>query len=435
MSFILLLLYLIASYVRPGEILPALAPYRPMMAIGVMTSIATGFALLFGQRPTFRARQPYLMAALLAAVSFSLVAQGWIGGAVYAVEEFGVTAAMFFLIIFNTTSWHRLKSLVAVLVVLTCFLSVQSAIAYHYGYNEELLVLKQNVEPSESLRNGDLSEEKATLRRTRSLGVLHDPNDLAQALLIALPFLALAWVPGHALRNLAVVVVPGTILLYGVFLTRSRGGLVALLALASLAFRARLGRVLTILMTSAMGIGLVAMNATGGRGLSIADGSAQGRLEAWAEGIEMLKSSPLFGVGYRNFIDYNERAAHSSFINCFSEIGLIGYFLWLALIVVTIIELRSMRRATAVDANCASFARWAGSIEAALYAFLVAGMFLSRTYSFLLYLLIAIAVSLADLARRSEITVPVISPPRWMCSVAAVEAASVVIVYVVVKIT
>jgi hypothetical protein len=42
---------------------------------------------------------------------------------------------------------------------------------------------------------------------------------------------------------------------------------------------------------------------------------------------------PVFGVSYNSFTDHHERTTHNSFVLCFAELGLLGYFTWLALVV------------------------------------------------------------------------------------------------------
>ena len=64
--------------------------------------------------------------------------------------------------------------------------------------------------------------------RLQSVGILEDPNGLAQYLLVAASLLTLAWAPGRWRRNVALVMLPAAYLLYGILVTHSRGGLVGL---------------------------------------------------------------------------------------------------------------------------------------------------------------------------------------------------------------
>ena len=49
----------------------------------------------------------------------------------------------------------------------------------------------------------------------------------------------------------------------------------------------------------------------------------------------MLKANPLFGVGWGLFRDFTEEniVGHNSFAHCWGELGMFGYFFWLALVI------------------------------------------------------------------------------------------------------
>jgi hypothetical protein len=116
-------------------------------------------------------------------------------------------------------------------------------------------------------------------------------------------------------------------------LTHSRGGLLALAAVALLVARKKIGTTASTAVAAIFIFGMLALDFTGGRGISAADGAD--RLEAWANGLEMFKSAPLFGIGFNGFTDLYEITAHNSFVLCLAELGLLGSTLWLALLVTT----------------------------------------------------------------------------------------------------
>ena len=63
------------------------------------------------------------------------------------------------------------------------------------------------------------------------------------------------------------------------------------------------------------------------------EASAQGRVDAWYEGIQLLTEHPVFGVGWGMFSDYNfGLTAHNSVVLAMAELGLVGYTFWLALV-------------------------------------------------------------------------------------------------------
>lgn len=147
----------------------------------------------------------------------------------------------------------------------------------------------------------------------------------------------------------------------------------------------------------------------------------------------MLKAHPLAGVGYRSFTEFNEKTAHNSFVLCFAKLGLVGYFFWLALSVITLLELRwvaAIEQETPFDGE---LRRWALAVEASLLVFLTAALFLSRTYVMTLYLLIAMGVAIVDVARRSQTALPRFPLLRWGAGVAALEITSIAFIYAVVR--
>jgi O-antigen ligase len=206
------------------------------------------------------------------------------------------------------------------------------------------------------------------------------------------------WQEGRRFRNLFLVLVPAGFFVYGIILTHSRGALIGLVALVVAAFGGRLGRIgrTTLLV---IGLMLVLFLNKGQREVSANEGSAAGRLEAWGTGISMLESYPIFGTGYGTFTQYNELTAHNSFVLCFAELGLFGYFCWLGLIISTTKQLNAI---TASDSKVNYDVAFACQIlKVSLFAFLATSWFLSRTYVVTLYMLLGMAVSLIAIASEA----------------------------------
>ena len=60
------------------------------------------------------------------------------------------------------------------------------------------------------------------------------------------------------------------------------------------------------------------------------EASANNRFSYWESGWYMLQTEPLLGVGFGRFVDENGgMTAHNSFVLCFAELGLTGYFFWI----------------------------------------------------------------------------------------------------------
>lgn len=435
MSFFLLLLFLIASYIRPAELFPALAPYRVMLWLNLGTLVVAVFSAFLRRSVRPRAPQMYLVLALLALVTISpVLGAGWFGGALIAFEGFGVTVIAFFVVLLNVDSLKRLHLVAVVLVLASMVVASEGMLAIHFDFQPERFIFAHSgataVSPDGFQSVDTLSdtedESGPSIPRIRSLGFLNDPNDLAQALVCMLPFVALAWQRGRLPRNAFLVVVPSLFLLYGVYLTHSRGALISLVVLAFLAFRTRLGRSGTLVLTGLVALLLVALNFVGGREVEL----ETGRLDAWDAGLQMLKSSPLWGVGFGLFTKYHERTAHNSFVLCFAELGIVGYVIWLALLLTTLLELRSLKKLPGQEPLDQELRRWANAVSLSVYAFLTAGWFLSRTYHMTLYLLLALGVAVATAAARNGRAAALPPFSKIVAAVAGSAFGSILVLYV-----
>jgi hypothetical protein len=111
--------------------------------------------------------------------------------------------------------------------------------------------------------------------------------------------------------------------------------MIALLAVLLFAARRKIG---TIPAAVIAGGGFVASMflgwSGGGRDVSMSEGA--GRMEAWATGIDLLKSHPLFGVGLNRFSEFFYITAHNTIVVCAAELGMFGLFWWTMFVLPTI---------------------------------------------------------------------------------------------------
>ncbi|GAA0715630.1 O-antigen ligase family protein [Dokdonella soli] len=436
MSYALYLLYLVLTYLRPIETYaPDLADYRPMLWLWALAFIfAAGRA---GARREIAARPLFLglMLLLTAAIAASLLARMWLGGAIDALVEFSTAAMLFVLTCLNLTSIARVRRTCTVIVLCMLVISALTIAAYHDGFMMDQLVLSQSTDAEDALAPINVPTAPAedtsgeTLWRVRYLGFLNDPNDLAQAIIVVLPLLWVTWRRGRGLRNMVLIGVPTATLLYSLYLTHSRGGLLGLAAIFIFGMRRMLGTTRMALLAIVVAVGVNAADFSGGRRFSTGEESANDRIEAWYSGIQMLKAHPLFGVGYGSFTDFHpERTAHNSFVLCFSELGLLGFFAWTALLVVAFRELGEAVRRTPAG----SFEhRITSALRYSLIGFLTCAWFLSRTYQPELYLLLALCASAAWCVRRTSENNETTSwaPQPWLGMTALSMLAAVVTVY------
>lgn len=426
MAFTLVLIYTALVYLRPFERTPVLAPYRIMLVMGLLT-LLTAILSIPLNRPSARALQPYLLILFVGCIAISrVVGQGWLGGAIIAAQEFAVVAVYFFSLYLTANSFNKLRLLFCVMALGSLVQVVEGIMAYHYGYGGELFFMTQ-------ITGYTASGAQIAINRIRGLGFFNDPNDLAQSLLTVIPFIALAWKKRAAFWNLAFVILPIATLLYGVLLTRSRGAALSLFVLILFALRRKMNTTMASITAVIPIVALVAFNLGAGRAFSTSDESISGRFEAWSQGLQLLKQSPIFGVGYHFFTDYHQITAHNSFVLCFSELGLAGLLVWVGMLYVTILELSQITAITGTDAFTVQLRRYAVAAQLSMISFLTSAWFLSRTYVLTLYLLIAVSVCLATIARRAG-KIPELPPlPTLMGKTFMWSAASIAMVYLSVR--
>jgi O-antigen ligase len=440
MGFALYLLFLALTYVRPIEAFaPELGVYRPMLFLLLATFAAAVGRVLAGGRMAATGQQVRLILWFTVVVCISVATTGWIGGAGTALVDFAPSVLMFLSTVMLVVTPERVRAACAVIIASMVVLSIAGAAAFHTGYMADKLVIWQMAQDEEASTDAppDIIPAQDTtvdrIWRVRSLGFLSDPNDFGQALVVSLGMLAIFKRPRSPLRNLIVLGIPGAIIFYAIYLTHSRGALLGLAALMFFGIQRRLGTLRTTLLIGTMALAAVALNFTGGRAYTANEESAGGRIDAWGEGLNMLASRPIFGVGYGQFTDHNPLTAHNSFVLCFAETGLVGYFLWLGLI---LLVFRQLKRAITLAEYAPHEPGLAPPLRNAMVGFFTCAVFLSRSYQPGLYILLSLAIcaaycerALVPPAQLEAFDAPI--PWRGITAVAVV--LSIVAVYAIVK--
>lgn len=437
MNFAIVVLYVVASYLRPQELYPALAQVRPMLWLYIITSLSVASGLLNGLGRAFRAPQYLLVACFVASISISRFSQDRYWGSLFSPIDIVLPVAIFYFISLTVTSIHRLQVLSWVLVATFICLTLQAIIGYETG--SEVYIASQGSDREDGFQQNfseddidhmgsEALSELKTLKRLRSIGFLNDPNDFAQALIAVLPLILRNWSQRNRLSSLIFVAAPAALIVFAVYLTHSRGALIGLAVLILLVIWDRWGPAMGLILAGASGFVAIAGNLTGGRSFAFTEASNYGRIDAWSEGFGMLRSRPLFGVGYGNFLENHVITAHNSFVLCFAELGLVGYFTWLSLLVVTNSQLLAVARSPEADLQT-----WARAIRYSLLSFLATSFFLSRTYTLTLYLIIGIGVCLHNIAAPTPRECAWPPAKVWARSTIILEIASLGLVYFVVR--
>jgi len=422
MGFWLSLIYISLFFISIGDSLPVLAPYRLELTIGIVALLATVAGAFFAPGSYASRSRSNLQYVLMAAFTVFVLASWWphlwLSGFFIGLHGFMPSAILFFLVGLGANTSKRLYVLRVVLLGTALYIVVHGLYDLFFVGTSSPYVLSHD-------------DVKGLEVRLQGLGTLRDPNQYAQFLLAMFPVLFVSWNKRGPEVRYGLLLPIAVLMGYAIFLSHSRGALVGIVLLLLLVLRRRFnalaGGVGTAVVVSAM----LAANFTAGRDISVSGGID--RLNIWSEGLGIFKSSPLWGVGYNGFTEHFEMTAHNSFLLCAAELGLIGYFFWMGLIVVSIWQLRVIAKDSGPDAPDPGVQRWASAILLSIYVFLMTGFFISATYSPTLYVLLGMAAAIVsiDMRQRNKPLLPERS--HWAVWTAALCTLSIVAIWVGVR--
>jgi hypothetical protein len=319
MGFVLSILYLLTAYLTPTVMFGSLAEFRVellLAAIIVFISVPS-----VARSPVRETAQSLALGGLAFATFMSMVVgEGWAGGGLTALLLFVPHAFAYLLVCIHCNSKRRVQVLILMILFVCFFVIAQGAIQLHDG-----LPTGRAAAADDSYLFGMSNDDREWFYRLRGMGPINDPNDFAQLIVCALPLLFFFWKKKQAVRNFFVLV-PAGILLWGAYLTHSRGSILALMAVLIMALRRKIGMVPSLLLAGVLFAGATATGYTGGRDISTSAG--EDRTELWGDGLQLLKSHPLFGIGFGNMPDAIGKTAHNTIVVCAAELGLCGLFFW-----------------------------------------------------------------------------------------------------------
>ena len=312
MGLIFTLLFTLCAYLSPETLFGELAQYHVEIVVAVLALL--GSALAVGEYRVFRQVQAWAVLGLSIAVMLSFIFIGLKGEVLNALLGILPNVMIYFMVAINFRKKSHLQLLILVLLFTAFFNIFEGYQAARIGDEDgKRIIMMQGA-------NGAFA-------RIQARSFLADPNDFGQMLIALLPCLFFFWKKGSPPRNLLFVYLPAAVLLFGLYLTHSRGAMIAVLIVAIVAGRKKLGIVPSAIGAGLLFVGLTATGWTGGRDVSAASGSD--RTDAWGAGLELLKAHPLFGVGYGRFSEYYTITAHNTLVVCAAELGLFGFFCWM----------------------------------------------------------------------------------------------------------
>jgi O-Antigen ligase len=461
MGLFLSILYFVTHYLTPAFLFGPLADAHIELILAVLVLVVSLPALI--RSFILKSPQSLALVGLAAAVFLSQVfGRHWVGGGVKSLLQFIPNGLSYFLVCLHCNTKKRFKALVAMLFFVI-------VIVISHGYSDLRHGVPESAPPpgvglGNPIRPGataspylmrQMNSMGHWIFRLQGLGEINDPNDFGQLIVCVIPLMFIFWRIGSPLVNTAFVILPVCVLLFGVFLTHSRGALVALTVVAVVAARRRIGTAPAIVLAGTLFGAAMALQFTGGRDISASAG--EDRTALWGEGMALLKTHPMFGVGFGDLWEHTDGylTAHNSVIVCAGELGLFGLYFWSLFLFPTLrdaLAIASPEKVSPAEAiiddevpfshavlkvaplEKAEINSMGRLIFLSLIGFLAAGWFLSRAFVATLFLLGGMAEAVYQMALRRGMIAPRLPFARVLPYSAGLAVCLIVAMYILIRI-
>lgn len=417
MSFFTFILYLFCTFIRPQDWVPGFYGMRLINGLAIATIMFLTFEKLLGRDVGLvKVSQNGLMVGLFGCVLMSQIVHTYFAGLISSFSRFSINFILFFLLLNTINSTRKFKITIWFIFLLIVSLVFQGIYQKQFGYGWA----------GQGMTIGSKGGDDW---RINWIGIFNDPNDLALTFVMGIGII-ITFLFGKSSFMQKIVGFPAVgLLIYGIYLTNSRGGMLALMTAVFFYFIRRSRRfVLGAIVGSIFVFGLFTFGPSRMTMLSSSEDSAYGRIELWYEGIMMMKSNPFFGIGYNMFTDSLPQTAHNSFVLAGAELGFIGLFFFVGLIYV------SFRQLSIIQQFDEEWKNYACSLQSALVGFCAAAYFLSRTYIILPYLLFALSGALFFIASQKNEKIKYKFTGKEMRRTALISFGIILITYGIVRI-
>jgi len=389
---------------RPEDWIPGLY-YIPLAKIsGIFAVLGMMFSLGKTKRK-FRdlpRETIYLLSIICLMVLAALFSPVWKGGAMFHTLDFAKVLIVFVLTFLLVTDFFKFRRVIFIQtasVVVVCLISV----AKHGGHPRLEGVLG---------------------------GIYSNPNDLAFAIVLSMPFcLAFLLSTRGALRK-AVWSVSMLVMLGAVFMTGSRGGFITLvvagtvllwhfgvrgrrmylIAVAVVAGAILMGLAGGVLRSrfSAMAGGAAAQDVNGYE--ASAYGSYEERRQLMITSLKAISHYPILGLGSGNFVVYSGAwlEVHAAYLQIAAEVGIPALVLYLLFFKRGFGNLRKLRKMRDLDPEKKLFV---GALHSSLIGFMTGICFAPEAYQFFPYFSVAYTAVLLATVTEAPPEAPPVSRP------------------------
>lgn len=384
-AYFWVLVFLVAYCGRPEDYIPGVVHLHLAKIAGVFALIA--FVMSLGQLKKGIPRETGLLVLLL--IQFGLAA---IFSPVYKARAIGVTfefskaVLIIIVMVLAVTTWDRLRKLLFVQAGAVALI-------------------------------GAISVLKGRLYHKRLMGVVGgiyaNPNDLAIALVLCLPLALFFMFQARSGPRKLLWAAAALMMTYGVFLTASRAGFLALVIVALMClweFGVKGRRAYLIPLAF---VALVMILAFAGKNTTQrlsdtfsshgdyehAHGSATHREALLIKSIKVTLEHPIFGIGPGDFqiISGQWNQTHNVYTALSAEAGLPALLLFLAIYWISFANLREVRKKASPGSGVSLVAQ---ALRASLIAFAPAAFFFPDAYQYFIYFMFAYTTLARQVAAR-----------------------------------
>lgn len=383
-SYWLLLCFLILLYANLPLVLPATEVVRPAKVVGgaallmLLVEVATGRRRLDLAWP-----EGFLLLGFVGAGALSCLSALWPHLAVDALSDLGKMALVYFFIVNCADTEKRLKGVMWTMVICGLLPAMGTLRSYLQG----------------NLDDG----------RADWVGIFGNPNEVAYSLIILIP-LAAYLAKGSGAITRTVLLGLTAVFLAAIYVTFSRGGMVALAAVILLYGWRKRSLGLQLAMVILIGAGFVIGSKYWTREEAFTDlrddVSFQQRIATSKVGLDMFADHPVLGVGLgcsvvawplyapNNLYSRGALVTHNTFVQALGETGSIGFILFGLLVGFGVYYARGM----AVRKSPTKVPGLGIGLECAFWGFIICGLSGGYVLTWFPYILLGLISS----ARRLQ---------------------------------
>lgn len=316
MEFFGIVIYLITLYIRPQDWISFLLGL-PVNDVIISFTMLTCLAVTLSSNR--RVILPYyvFIPVFIIVVFLSNAVHGHIGDGLELMLIYIKRFAVFLMFVLALKSEKRIRWTLLLMVFFSTILAFQGIQQAQSGVGWA----GQPLDP----RYEDI--------RISWIGDWDGSNVLALLFVIAIP-LCLEFILGQYIlpvRVLNLLFLP--VLLYGIYLTNSRGGVLSLMVALFVYFVLRFKATKSVVLSALAILVILTFAPSRTSEISTKESSARERLWTWEQSIKLIRHNPLLGVGKGSLAKHLETPllAHNNYVQVAAETGFVGFISWLSI--------------------------------------------------------------------------------------------------------